>query len=154
MAFTTLFESCAMRKVFLWNQKYLGKSACYAPPFEILNAISILKALRSLIKKCLIFWSSVHQINVNMKYVFPEYLIISCNSVHFGKIEPHTSARELSQDPDSTRESAGISLCELSFQVSRRLALCLDGTCTVQGWREHSNLLHFLTLVTCAFTLF
>lgn len=32
--------------------------------------------------------------------------------------------------------------------------LCLDGTCTVQGWKEHSNLLYFLTLVTCAFYLY
>lgn len=40
-------NSCAMRKIFLWDQKYLGKASFYVPPFGILNAISILKALRT-----------------------------------------------------------------------------------------------------------
>lgn len=39
-------NSCAMRIIFLYDQKHLGKSAFYVPPFGTLNAISIVKALR------------------------------------------------------------------------------------------------------------
>lgn len=41
-----LINSCAMRIIFLCDQKHLGKSSFYDPPFGTVSAISILKALR------------------------------------------------------------------------------------------------------------
>lgn len=39
-------NSCTMKKIFLRDQNHLGKTAFYATPFRIVNAVSTLKALR------------------------------------------------------------------------------------------------------------